>query len=104
MIKIVFILLVLASPVFGGTISAGIKAGLPLTDVVQTAGEIGRLPFRADVNRFAVGPMLQVRLPSGVGIEAGAIYKRFDQEAGQVQVTVQPPVENAGLSSNNLSS
>jgi hypothetical protein len=83
---------VIASPLFAGAISVGIKAGVPLTDVVQTAGEIGGRPFEASRARFTVGPLLQIHLPRGLGIEFGAMYKRFDQQAGQYQVIADPGV------------
>jgi hypothetical protein len=83
---------VVASPLFAGAISVGIKAGVPLTDVVQTAWDIGGLPFEASRARFTVGPLIQVHLPRGLGIEFGAMYKRFDQQAGQYQVIADPGV------------
>ena len=83
---------VLAVPAFADAISVGIKAGVPLTDVVQTAGEIGGRPFQASVARFTVGPLIHVRLPHGLGVEFGAMYKRFDQQAGQYQVIAEPGV------------
>ena len=79
------ILLLLATPGFADAISVGIKAGVPLTDTVATAGEIGQRPFLANIKRFTIGPVLDIRLPLGLGIEIGALYKRFDQQAGQVQ-------------------
>jgi opacity protein-like surface antigen len=88
----VFTVAVLAVPAFADAISVGIKAGVPLTDVVQTAGEIGGRPFQASVARFTVGPLIHVRLPHGLGVEFGAMYKRFDQEAGQYQVIAEPGV------------
>lgn len=90
MTRLVVIWMLFSFPVFANTISAGVKVGVPLTEIVQTAGEIGDLPFEANVNRFALGPVLQVRFPSGLGIEFGAIYKRFRQQAGQVQIIFEP--------------
>ena len=79
-----------AIPAFADAISVGIRAGVPLTDVVRTAGEIGGRPFQADIPRFTVGPMLNIRLPFKLGIEFGVMYKRFEQRAGQTQVIADP--------------
>ena len=63
-------------PTFASGLSVGLKMGVPVTDIVRTNGyEIGGLPFQANVNRFAIGP-----------VEFGAIYKQFHQQAGQVQI------------------
>ncbi|MBK9166653.1 MAG: outer membrane beta-barrel protein [Bryobacterales bacterium] len=79
-----FLLLsLLVVPAFADAISLGVKLGVPLTDTVRTAGEIGSRPFRADVRSFTGGPIVNVRLPLGLGFEFGALYKRFDQEAGR---------------------
>ena len=83
-------LMLVAAPVLGQVVCVGVKAGMPLTDLVRTTGEIGGSPFRANTNRFTVGPALDFRLPLGLGVEFGAMYKRFDQQAGQVQVIAEP--------------
>ena len=72
-----------APSAFAQHISVGIKAGVPLTQVVQTEGGIGNLPFQAQTKRYTFGPMLDIGLPLGLGIEVGAMYKRFDQQAGE---------------------
>lgn len=72
--------------------SVGVKTGVPITDIVQTEGEIGGRPFHANVSRFVIGPVFDFRLPKGFGLEVGAMYKRFDQQAGQIQVTAGPGV------------
>lgn len=79
-----------AQPAGAQGISVGVKAGVPLTGILDTAGEIGNRPYRADTTRFSVGPMLKVRLPKGLGVEFDAMYKRFDQRAGQLVVTANP--------------
>lgn len=71
-------------------ISVGVKAGVPTTEIVRTAGEIVGLPYKANVSRFTIGPVLNVRFPKGLGLEIGAMYKRFQQHAGQRVVTSTP--------------
>lgn len=34
--------------------------------------------------------MLDIRLPLGLALQFGAMYKRFEQQAGQVQVIAEP--------------
>jgi len=85
-----FLFILAAVPVLGDALSVGVKAGVPLTDSVRTAGEIGGRPFAADIRRFTIGPVLDVHLPLGLGVEFGAMYKRFDQQAGQYEVIAEP--------------
>ncbi len=54
----------------------GIKAGVPLTDVLKP-GALRQA--KVDMTRLAIGPVLELRLPFGLGIETGALYKRFNQ-------------------------
>lgn len=58
---------------------------MPLTDVVRTAGDIGGFPYRAQMRRYTVGPVLDIQLVRGLGLELGALYKRFAQQGGQEQ-------------------
>jgi len=81
----------LAAPLSAaGGISAGVKAGVPVSGVVRAAGEIGRLPFQAETRRFTAGPAVNITLWRGLGLETGAMYKRFNQQAGQVRVSGSP--------------
>jgi len=79
-------------PAFAEVVSVGVKAGVPLTALIQTGGEIGGYHFQADPPRFTIGPLLNVRLPHGLAIEFGAMYKRFDQHARQYQAIAEPGV------------
>jgi hypothetical protein len=66
-------------------ISVGIKAGVPLTDVVE-AGD-APLGFQAQTKRYTIGPVVDIGLPLGFGVEFGAMYKRFDQKSIAVTTT-----------------
>lgn len=90
LMRLALIPLILSIPAFADAISVGVKAGVPLTDVVKTAGEIGGRNFEAGRANFTVGPVFNIRLPMGLGIEFGAMYKQFEQQAGQVEVTAEP--------------
>jgi hypothetical protein len=84
-------LVLFVGPAFAQIVSVGVKTGVPLTDLVRTSGEIGGYPYRADISRFTIGPILDLRLPYGLGFEFGAMYKRFPQQAGQAQVALPNP-------------
>lgn len=62
--------------------SAGVKLGLPMTDVtnaVNTGG--GSLSANTSTDRFIVGVTAELRLPLGFGIEGDALYRRFSYAA-----------------------
>src|SRR5689334_20327762 len=85
-----------ATSAFGQDVSFGIKAGVPLTDFLQLrqSDVVTNQLARAQTKRYAVGPVVDVSLRHGWGLEVGAIYKRFDQQAGQI--TVGPPTCGSG--------
>ncbi len=66
------------------SIGVGFKAGMPLTELFESQGTIGQQPYRARTQRFTLGPMIEIRLPLGLGAEFDALYKRFDQTGGSI--------------------
>jgi hypothetical protein len=54
--------------------TAGIKGGLPLTDFLNTVN--GTTTTSTD--RFIIGPMVELRLPAGFGVEFDVLYRHFD--------------------------
>ena len=96
--RLALIPLVLCIPAFADGISVGVKAGVPLTDVLKTAGEIGGQRFEASRSNYTVGPMLNVRLPFGLAVEVAAMYKKFEQQAGQIEGTLSVPYRKNGRS------
>ena len=81
----VCLLLAAASSAFAQHVSVGIKAGVPLTDLVTTNS--GDVPTSTQTKRYTFGPVLDVGLPLGLGVEFGAMYKRFDQQSLAVTTT-----------------
>jgi hypothetical protein len=73
------LLFLLCLPVLAQPVSFGIKAGVPLTDAFDIA--TGDRPFRSVEQRYTIGPMIQLNLPLGFGIEANALYKRIGYDA-----------------------
>jgi opacity protein-like surface antigen len=67
----------------------GVKGGVPFSDVFKATGETGLLATEishTSTQRFTLGPMLEVRLPFGLGVEFDALYKRFDQTGESIHV------------------
>jgi len=61
---------------FAQPFSAGIKAGVPLNDFLNAAGN-GTFDYTAPTQRYIIGGMAEVRLPLGLGVEFDALYRRL---------------------------
>lgn len=74
MIRILALILVASAPVLG-QIHPGLKAGAPLTDVTTTFSTGS--DTRANLpSHWTVGPMIELDLPLGFGVEFDALYRR----------------------------
>jgi hypothetical protein len=92
------LLLTVTSSAFAQRISVGIKAGVPLTDVVEANRPgISNLSFQAQTRRYTIGPVVDIGLPLGFGVEFGAMYKRFDQKSVAVTITGFTPTEEINI-------
>ncbi|HWQ54568.1 MAG TPA: outer membrane beta-barrel protein [Bryobacteraceae bacterium] len=60
--------------------SVGVKAGVPMTDFFDTVRS-PNLGFNSQTKRYIVGPMAELRLPGGFGVEFDALYRRINYEA-----------------------
>jgi len=97
-------------------LSYGVKLGAPLTDVVQGSGNVA-----ASTTRLTIGPMFELRLPAGFGVEFDVLYKRFSSNSGtgasnassldfpilgkyKMPGIIARPYAEAGFSFNKLSS
>ncbi len=49
----------------------GLKGGVPLNDLVKSEGRVSNL-----ASRWTLGPMVDLDLPLGLGIELDALYRR----------------------------
>lgn len=69
-------------PLFGQTLSVGVKAGVPLTDTFSNANQ-GSLFYDYDIGmrRYLVGGTAEVHLPFRLTMEVDAIYKRLGYNA-----------------------
>jgi opacity protein-like surface antigen len=69
--------LLAAGPVFAaGPLGIGVKGGVPFTDFTNAVSS-GSFNYTASTQRYIVGPMLELRLPFGLGVEFDALYRRF---------------------------
>jgi hypothetical protein len=66
-----------ASDEFERRVSAGIKIGVPLTQVAET----GIPGNEMQTKRYTIGPVVNVTLIRGLSVELSAMYKRIDQQA-----------------------
>jgi len=74
--KLQFLLLlsaVTALDALAQPIGLGVKVGVPLTDPYKDVSN-----FTADTKKYIVGPMIELRLPAGLSIEADALYTQTD--------------------------
>lgn len=71
------LILIAAASALPGQISLGVKAGVPLTDTLETARSIGS-GYTSNTRRYTVGPMVELRLPWGLGVEVDALYKNIN--------------------------
>jgi opacity protein-like surface antigen len=57
--------------------SVGLKAGVPVTDFVNTARS-GNFNYFAHTNRYIIGGQAELRLPFGLGVEFDALYRHLN--------------------------
>lgn len=73
------LLLCLAGALAAGAqpISFGVKAGVPVTDSLNTSQGFN-VNFTSANNRYLVGPTVELKLPFGLGVEFDALYRRLN--------------------------
>jgi opacity protein-like surface antigen len=74
--RLLCLLTLTAASVFAQPIGFGLKGGIPFNDFTN-AVQSGRFNYTSSSQRYIVGPMVELRLPFGLGIEADALYRRF---------------------------
>jgi opacity protein-like surface antigen len=88
-------LFVSAVSAFPQMFQAGVKAGVPLTDFVNTV-QSPRLGFNSNTKRYIIGPMVQVGLPAGFAVEFDALYRRLNYESNSSLVDVMTNTRTTG--------
>ncbi|MEX2263866.1 MAG: outer membrane beta-barrel protein [Bryobacteraceae bacterium] len=83
--KLLLFVLLAVVPVFSQSLHFGIKGGVPFTDAFDIA--VGSGPnVTSETQPFTVGPMVDLELPFGLGIEFNALYKRFEYSRAGLSV------------------
>jgi len=60
------------------SIGIGVRGGVPLTDFIKAESRVGTLTnVVTGKGNVVLGPMLDIRLPFGLGIETNALYRRW---------------------------
>ncbi len=73
----------IALAAFAQPVSFGVRAGVPLTDLLDAssalpqAGSAPSKPFTSTTNRYIIGPTAELRLPFGLGVEFDALYRHY---------------------------
>jgi len=83
------LLLAAASSAFAQRISVGVKAGVPLTNLLgNDSGDAPYLGvFPTQTKRYTVGPAVNIGLLLGFHVEFSAMYKRFNQRSVAITTT-----------------
>ena len=77
--RLPILVLVAASAACAQPFSLGLKLGAPLTDFVNAVSSPNAPASVASTinNRYVVGPMVELRLPFGLGIEFDALFRHY---------------------------
>lgn len=80
--KSIALLLLFSATAFSQHFGFGIKGGVPMTDFVNATGQSGStVSYLVNTDRYVVGPMVELRLPFGLGIEVDALYRHYGFDA-----------------------
>ncbi len=109
LINLSFLTLILSASAWAQLpISIGVKAGVPLTDAFSATQINSSTTAYSDSKNYIVGPMVELRLPFGLGAEADALYRplnvttrtsSFLSGSGLVAVSNTNPDTNTNYSS-----
>jgi opacity protein-like surface antigen len=87
--------LCLSPALFAQPFSAGIRGGIPFTDFLN-ATENGSFDYNAPTQRYIIGPMAEVRLPFGIGIEFDALYRHISFSGSGILDGINTNVQGSG--------
>lgn len=60
----------------------GVKGGLPFNDALKLRSQVSNRTVDTSTTPFTVGPMIELRLPLGIGAEFDMLWKRYKQTVG----------------------
>jgi hypothetical protein len=76
--KSIFLFLFTSLAAFSQPFGLGIKGGVPMTDFLDAVSSSNpNLSYVVNTNRYVVGPMAELRLPFGLGVEVDALYRHY---------------------------
>ena len=80
LIRKILVFIALAATMAGAqNIGYGVRGGVPLSDFLKAESKTGALTnVVKGRGNVIIGPMLEIRLPFGLGIEGNALYRRWD--------------------------
>ena len=99
MTRFLFVFILGAASCFGQPFSAGIKVGMPLSDLVN-AGTSGNFNFSAQTNRYIFGGTAELRLPFGLGVEVDALYRHLSYTGSGSIVGLTTTTQSISTTSN----
>jgi hypothetical protein len=65
----------------------GVKGGLPLNDAIKLRSQVSNRTVETSTTPFVIGPMIELRLPFGIGAEFDMLWKRYKQTVGSEGIT-----------------
>jgi hypothetical protein len=65
----------------------GVKGGLPFNDAMKLRSQVANRTVDTSTTPFVVGPVLELRLPFGIGAEFDMLWKRYKQTVGSEGIT-----------------
>jgi hypothetical protein len=86
MTRTLLLFLLTSISAFSQIFSAGVKAGVPLTDFLDAA-QTNNIKYFTHTNRYIVGPAVEIHLPFGLGIEADALYRHLNYQQTSTGIT-----------------
>jgi len=88
------LLMLMAGPLLGQSLSFGVKGGVPLTDAFATAGG-GTTTYTSVTHRYTVGPEAEIGLPlAGLRVEADALYQRIGWDSVRPATPLEEPFQS----------
>ena len=75
-----FLFLCSPASILAQPFSAGIKAGVPLSDFVSTA-QSGTFDYTSTTQRYIIGATAELHLPLGFAVEFDALYRHLEYSA-----------------------
>lgn len=55
----------------------GVKGGVPMNDFINAVSSPNFLGYTTTTDRYIIGPMVELRLPFGLGVEFDALYRHY---------------------------